>query len=126
MMLSLLGGFMKKLVALISLLTLTSAFALVQAELPNWVLPNTKAAALEQAYHAAEDVKVLGVFTEQVSLDDGYSAIKATVYFDSLDGSLEQIAICNPIKNKLLCRYTLSTEDGQVITQSEGIFFRKE
>ena len=117
---------MKKLVACISLFTLSSAFALIQDELPTWVLPNSKAAALEQAYHAAEDVKVTGVFSEQVSLDDGYSAIKATVNFDSFDRSFVQVAICNPIRNKLICRYTLSSEEGQVIAKSEGIFFRKE
>lgn len=117
---------MKKIVAIISLIVLTSALAIVPGTLPNWVLPNTKFAALEQAYHAAEDVKVLGVFTEEVALDDGYAAIKASVHFDSLDGTLEQVAICNPIKNKLLCRYTLLNENNEVLSSSEGIFFRKE
>lgn len=117
---------MKKLIALVSLIVLTSALAVVPGQLPEWVLPNTKRAALEQAYHAAEDVKVLAVFAEEVVLQDGYAAIKTSVHFDSLEGTLEQVAICNPIKNKLLCRYTLLNEDNEVLSSSEGVFFRKE
>ncbi len=119
---------MKKLIAVLSLFAMVNAFAVTQTALPDWVLPNTKHAAMEELKFNASHFTVLNVETEEVLLSDNYAAVEVKITFTNTYGDVyRQEAICNPIRNRLLCRYSLvDTKTLRVITESEGIFFRKE
>lgn len=111
--------------ALIALLILSSSFA---STLPDWVLPNTKHAAMEELKFNASHFTILTLDTKEVSLSDGYAAIEVAITFtNSYNELYKQTATCNPIRNRLLCRYSLIDKKTlKIINESESFFSRQE
>lgn len=116
---------MKKLIALMAFITFSSAFA---CTLPDWVAPNTKHAAMEELKFNASHFTILTIDSKEVPLSDGYAAIEVSITFtNSYNELYKQTAVCNPIRNRLLCRYSLIDKKTlKVINESEGFFSRQE
>ncbi len=113
------------------LLTLVTAglmaLSTFASSLPDWVASNTKKAALAQIDSQFSDYLIKEIESYEVELDPPYLANQTDITFTTgLSATLTESATCNPVKNKLLCRYVLKTQNGEILSQGEGIFFRAE
>lgn len=112
---------MNKILAFLFLVSsFSSLSALANDELPSWLDPNTKQAAIEEIKTFSPTYTILNMTKKQVTRPSGATGFEVVYYYNNDKNQLFIFkTTCWPRNEKLICQFTLYNSD-HLVTKDYG------